>query len=194
MKNQWLTIPNILSMLRLLSAPVLIYLAWTGEEKWFFILWLISISTDALDGFIARTFHMQTKLGAVLDSLADTFMYVVTVLGVYWLKWDAFGPYQWQAALIPVFLLLPDLVALLKFGKIASLHLYSAKLNGILMTAFVIWLFWKGFHPLFFQVIFWWALWTSIENLVILIPAKTYPSEMKGLWWVYGPGRKERIP
>ena len=73
MKNQEkiFNIPNLLSLYRLLATPVLAYVAYLGEEQLFFYWFLINMFTDALDGFIARKFNMQTKLGAKLDSLAD---------------------------------------------------------------------------------------------------------------------------
>ena len=190
-KGNW-NIPNALSLFRLLSVPALFYLSYTGNEHAFFILWLISIATDALDGFLARTFHWQTRLGAILDSLADTFIYIVTVIGIYFLKWDSFGSYKMQAILLLGFLLLPDIVALLRFGKISSTHLYTSKIGGLLQSFFVFYLFWKGFHPLLFQVVFWWTAMAFTENMIILLSASSYPSNVKGLWWWWRRGKAEQ--
>ncbi|NPA45876.1 MAG: CDP-alcohol phosphatidyltransferase family protein [Chlorobi bacterium] len=184
-RDVW-NIPNLLSLFRLLSVPVLLYLAVKGREHDFFVLWLISVSTDALDGFLARRFGWQTRLGALLDSLADSFIYLVTVAGIYFLKWEDFGAYQMRAMLLLAFLILPDVVALLRFGKISSTHLYTSKAGGLLQTFFVFYLFWKGFHPGLFNVVFWWTALAFTENMIILISAQRYPSNVKGLWWWYG--------
>ena len=66
------TIPNILSAYRLLAFPFLAFLIVTHQERIFALFFLISLISDILDGWIARTFNLQTELGAKLDSWADT--------------------------------------------------------------------------------------------------------------------------
>ena len=63
--------PNFLSFLRIFSVPVLIWLV--VEDYTTGALWLFALAgvTDALDGFIAKRFHMETTLGRYLDPLAD---------------------------------------------------------------------------------------------------------------------------
>jgi cardiolipin synthase len=65
------TIPNILSIFRIILIPVFIYLYITGDIKNAFILFIISGITDMLDGFIARKFNQISDIGKVLDPLAD---------------------------------------------------------------------------------------------------------------------------
>jgi len=74
------TIPNVLSFLRLLLIPVFVWLALGPEADWlaFGILVLSSI-TDWLDGVIARRFNMMSKLGQVLDPVADRLFVVCTI-------------------------------------------------------------------------------------------------------------------
>ena len=68
------TIPNVLSFARLCMIPLIIWLycikhnyLWTG-----YVI-IASAATDIIDGFIARTFHMVSDLGKVLDPIADKF-------------------------------------------------------------------------------------------------------------------------
>ncbi len=183
-KSPW-NIPNLLSILRILSVPLLIYLAVAHREKPFFILWLTAATTDALDGWIARTFRLQTPLGAKLDSTADTLLYVATLAGIYWLKWEDFGPYKAMAVLIVAYILAVDVFSMAKFGRISSLHLYSWKIGGLLQSLFVFWLFWKGFDPWFFQVVFWWTTLAFAENILIQSLMRSYASNMHHLFWFY---------
>ena len=185
MKKYARNIPNLLSGLRLLSVPVLIYLAVGDHEKAFFILWMFSAATDALDGWIARTFRLQTPLGAKLDSTADTLLYLATLAGVYWLKWDEFGHYRTQALLIVAYILAVDIFSLVKFGRISSLHLYSWKIGGVLQSLFVFWLFWKGFDARFFQLVFWWTTLAFAENILIQSMMHTYRTNMRNFIWFY---------
>lgn len=65
------TIPNILSVFRVLLIPLFMYLYFEGRYIYSVIVLLFSGLTDIVDGFIARRFNMITKLGKILDPLAD---------------------------------------------------------------------------------------------------------------------------
>ena len=69
-------IPNLLSISRIvLCLPLLMVDAMTVP---FWVLYLIAGSTDMLDGFLARRWGVESKFGAILDSLAD-FVFVLVV-------------------------------------------------------------------------------------------------------------------
>ena len=75
-KSNWdrkiITIPNILSLFRLLLIPVMIYCYLElGKPAWTIVVLGISGLTDIADGKIARTFHMTSDLGKMLDPMAD---------------------------------------------------------------------------------------------------------------------------
>ena len=74
-KKDILTIPNILSIFRLLLIPVYttMYLRAHTPSDYFYAAGILSISciTDLLDGIIARRFHQVSTLGKILDPLAD---------------------------------------------------------------------------------------------------------------------------
>lgn len=71
-KKDFLTIPNILSFLRLLLIPLILWL-YIGKKDYSLTTVIIIISgvTDIIDGFIARTFNMVSDVGKVLDPVAD---------------------------------------------------------------------------------------------------------------------------
>jgi cardiolipin synthase len=64
-------IPNLLSLVRLASAPLLFYLLW--RRDWVWALWLMALAalTDALDGWLARRLGVNSRRGEVLDPIAD---------------------------------------------------------------------------------------------------------------------------
>ena len=75
------TIPNILSMFRLLLLPVIVYMYMNQKDYVLTgILLLISGLTDLLDGYIARTFNMMSDLGKILDPVADKATQAVVLL------------------------------------------------------------------------------------------------------------------
>lgn len=78
------TIPNILTMLRLIAAPglVIMFLYFTRPwADWFaLILFVTAALTDWIDGYLARAWKQETKLGAMLDPIADKAMVVIALL------------------------------------------------------------------------------------------------------------------
>lgn len=74
-KQEYLTIPNMLSLFRLLLIPVYVQIYRNAQQpRQFHIAGLIlalSCLTDAVDGKIARRFHMVSTVGKILDPIAD---------------------------------------------------------------------------------------------------------------------------
>ena len=66
-----MTIPNLITIARLISVPLIVVMM--GQERWglAFLLFLAAGISDAVDGFIARRFNMRSEFGAYLDALAD---------------------------------------------------------------------------------------------------------------------------
>jgi cardiolipin synthase len=75
-----LNIPNILTTLRVLAAPLLAYSLLRGQFEFAFYLFILAAVTDALDGWIARHFDLMTYYGAVMDPLADKLITLVCVV------------------------------------------------------------------------------------------------------------------
>ncbi len=66
-----LTIPNLLSVIRILVIPVFAYFFVTGKPIWAIVMLALSGISDFLDGKIARKFNQVSDLGKVLDPVAD---------------------------------------------------------------------------------------------------------------------------
>lgn len=71
-QKQIFTIPNLLTVFRLLLVPVIVWL-YCGKRDYPLAAWALVLSgvTDVADGFIARRFGMVSDLGKVLDPIAD---------------------------------------------------------------------------------------------------------------------------
>jgi len=74
-RTEILTIPNLLSLFRLVLIPVYVYIYLNAVEAYQFytagMIMAVSCLTDAVDGKIARHFNMISTLGKILDPLAD---------------------------------------------------------------------------------------------------------------------------
>ena len=71
-----MSIPNLITLARILLVPVVIWAITSGEMRIAFLLFFAAGASDAIDGFLAKRFGMQTELGAYLDPLADKAMIV----------------------------------------------------------------------------------------------------------------------
>jgi cardiolipin synthase len=66
-----LNIPNLITLGRILLVPVVVWAIASGAMWVAFVLFVAAGVSDAVDGFLAKRFHMTTELGAYLDPLAD---------------------------------------------------------------------------------------------------------------------------
>jgi len=183
-KENIYNLPNLLSLYRLLSVPVLFYIAYTGQEKLFFYWFLFNLFTDVLDGFIARTFNMQTELGAKLDSTADFTMYILAMYALIKFKWGDLQAYQISFILLIFYYLFIDIFALLKFKKVSHLHLISSKIAGVLQGLFFLSLFTIGFNSILYWLMFIVSSFSFLENLYFLLKFQKMKSNVKGIFWI----------
>jgi cardiolipin synthase (CMP-forming) len=71
-----MTIPNCLTLLRILLTPVLVWLLLDRRLSQALLVFILAGFTDGLDGLIARVFHQKSRLGAYLDPLADKLLLI----------------------------------------------------------------------------------------------------------------------
>ncbi|MCA0294311.1 MAG: CDP-alcohol phosphatidyltransferase family protein [Actinobacteria bacterium] len=77
-----LTVPNILSGIRLLGVPLFLWLLLDKQyDVWAVVVLAVGGATDWLDGKLARSWHQRSRLGQVLDPLADRLYIVATLVG-----------------------------------------------------------------------------------------------------------------
>lgn len=72
-------VPNLITLARLFSVPLMVWLMLDGHFGWAFWLFVAAGVSDALDGFLARKLQIRSTVGAFLDPLADKALLV----GVY---------------------------------------------------------------------------------------------------------------
>jgi cardiolipin synthase len=71
MDSRIITIPNILSLIRIYSSFPIVVFFWLGNYKVVLIVLILAYITDAVDGFVARQFNQVSDWGKVLDPLGD---------------------------------------------------------------------------------------------------------------------------
>lgn len=130
-------IPNIISVFRiLLIAPIIILL---HRQSWMnaFVLILIAGISDALDGFLARVFSWQSRLGSILDPLADKALLIFVFVS---LAYQGIIP-VWLAVLVVArdsVILVGAIMLQWLTGHLEMSPLFISKLNTALQILFVL--------------------------------------------------------
>ncbi len=130
-------IPNTISVFRIFLVIPVIYLILKDSWESAFILVLLAGVSDGLDGFLARTFHWESKLGATLDPVADKILLVALfiVLGFKGVipQWLVILIIARDAVIISGLMLYKLMTDDLKIRT-----LFASKLNTALLILFVL--------------------------------------------------------
>lgn len=132
--NKLINIPNLLSILRLLCAPLLVLAATAPNSVPFFMILSLMLLSDMLDGFLARRLNQTSLLGARLDSYGDYATYLAVAVGA-WLLWPE--RIEREAPVIffiMVVFVLPAVASLIKFRRFASYHTRLTKFAAVLIS------------------------------------------------------------
>ncbi len=178
-----MTIANILSALRLVLAPLLLWLAWRGRGEDFLLLLGVAFFLDFIDGSVARALHQVSSLGGHLDSIADFAIYSCYLLGAWWL-WP--GIVRQQAPwvlLVAASILVPEAVSLIRFRRLSSYHTWLVKAAVFCTAISSMLLFLHG--PVWpFHLAVGLCLLAAIEQLAITLVLRRPASDLKSLWHV----------
>ena len=178
-------IVNILTLYRIVTAPLLFALAVTGSIALFRWLLAVSFLTDALDGFLARRFNASTKLGAKLDSIGDLLTYFVAIIGLI-ITHPGFFREEFLLICIVLSLNLFQIVfSLTRYGKISSFHTYLAKVSAILLSVFIVSTFFTNdiLYPLFY-IASALTILELFEEIILIFLLPRWQTDVRGLFWV----------
>lgn len=127
------TIPNSLSLSRLVFLPLLYFFLWREHFFMFFITFTVLGSTDFLDGYLARKWNQVSKLGKSLDTVADMFFYISVAYFLYYLYPQAILSNRYF--LIAAFSVygLSFLIPFILYRKMYTLHTRILRSNAVLV-------------------------------------------------------------
>lgn len=137
-KDQIFTLPNLLSIIRLMLIPVIVYL-YCFEEQYIAAMAIIIISglTDVVDGIIARKFDMVSDFGKILDPIADKLTQITVIFCIatrvseVWLLVGMF-------VIKETVMLIMGMVAIKKLDSVNSAKWYGKANTVILYAAMVL--------------------------------------------------------
>lgn len=179
-----LTVPNALSLYRLFSFPFIMIFIFLGHEKLFaFFIWF-NLTTDILDGWIARRFKQMTDIGARIDGIADSGTYILAITGILVFKWADIQPHSLSFFIFIGFFLISRIFSLIKLRIFFSFHSYGAKITGYIHGTFFIVLFVIGFYLWFYYLMIISGILLFTENILITMFLNESLSDVKGLYWL----------
>ncbi len=183
-KEKFWTIPNILSLYRMVMFPVILYFLLAEHQHVFVVLLIINFITDILDGFIARNFNQRTIIGAKLDSWADMGSYILAFGGIFQFERQFVVDHKIGLITFVVFYLASTFTAILRFGNLVGLHLFSVKIAGYLQGIFLVVLLSSHYVDWLYYIMIIAGCAAKAEEIISLLILKKKRTDVKGLYWV----------
>jgi len=166
------TLPNIISMARIVLTPFLIWIGWTHQSTLFIVLLALLLISDFFDGYLARRLHQESRLGTQLDTAGDMLLTIFSITGG-WLLWPERVEPEAPFFLSMLGLLgLSGLVCLIKYRHFPTYHAWSAKISTAVAGTGV-WILFAGITPWVFRVAIGVLAFSAVEEILItlILPA-----------------------
>jgi phosphatidylglycerophosphate synthase len=179
--HELLTVPNLLTVFRLLCAPVLLGLAWQGYATAFLVLLAAAFLSDAVDGLIARLSGQVSQFGAKLDSCADVTLFLTITISAWWLWPEIVRREAVYVGVVMASYLLPAIIGYLKFHAVTSYHTWIVKC-AVAATAVSLYVFFLGGPVWLFRLATVLCVLAAIEEIAITAVSTELHSDVRSLW------------
>jgi CDP-diacylglycerol--glycerol-3-phosphate 3-phosphatidyltransferase len=178
------------SFYRIFAAPLLLLFIWLDYRQIFTWLLLISYSTDAIDGYLARKLEITSPRGSQLDSFGDQITLIVSLIGLYIFETNFIETNLVLIAVVFIPYIVQMLSAFFKYGKATAFHTYLAKLSAVLQSVFI--LFSLFFYPEYtlFYIMIGIGLLETFEEITLIFMYDNWTSDVKGLYWAFRDKRR----
>ncbi|HEV8273918.1 MAG TPA: CDP-alcohol phosphatidyltransferase family protein [Chitinophagaceae bacterium] len=183
-KPAWYVI-NGITLYRIIAAPFLLVLIFTGQYEIFKWLLAVSFFTDLIDGFLARKYKVTSILGTRLDSIGDDLTVLVGVIALFVTRLEFIKEQKFIFLFLLLLFMVQTIYALVRYGKMTNFHTYLAKTAALLQGIFLLVTFFSD-EPnvmLFYAA----AMITILELIEEIILVKLLPAweaNVKGIYWV----------
>ncbi|MFZ1452755.1 MAG: CDP-alcohol phosphatidyltransferase family protein [Ferruginibacter sp.] len=183
-KRAWYII-NGITVYRIIAAPFLLILLFTGKVDIFKWLLALSFFTDLIDGFLARKFKVTSVLGTRLDSIGDDLTVLVAMIGLFVLKTGFVIQHKLILILLLVLFMVQVGYAFIRYRKMTGFHTWLAKTAAFLQGIFLLLVFFTH-EPsvLLFYVAAIITMLQLIEEIILVHLLPQWQMNVKGLYWV----------
>ncbi len=164
MSSRIVTLPNVLTMFRMVLIPVFVSFLFYQKFIWAMAVFIIAGITDGLDGLFARRFNQKSQLGTILDPIADKLLLVTSFIV---LSLPSISPQQQPPSHLPV----PFWVTATVISRDIFITVGAAAIN--IVTGF------RGFRPSWLG-----KLNTTVQILAVvaILLAAAIPSWISGYY------------
>ena len=171
------------SFYRIFAAPFLLTLIWLDLRLVFTWLLLISYSTDAIDGYLARKLKITSARGSQLDSFGDQVTLIIGLIGLFCFEPDFIKTNLFLILIVFIPYIIQMLIAYFKYGKATAFHTYLAKLSAVFQSLFILWsLFFNPEYVLFYTMITI-GLLETFEEIILIFMYANWAADVKGIYW-----------
>ena len=165
-------LPNILTIIRFLLIPLILYFIFTGNYLFAFVFFTVSGITDIADGCIARKFNLISNFGKLMDPLADKLTQISVLAALVIVKIIP----VWILAIVLLkefimvvgasFLYGKDVVVYSRwYGKLATVLFYLAIVVSLLLSKFNLTGIWSNLDMLLYYI----ALIATVFALIMYV-------------------------
>jgi len=174
-------VPNILSATRIALMPAVLTTAVAGSRRWFVVLLVLSLTTDALDGYLARRLHAYSELGRKLDSVADYITLFTGLAGIA-LLWPAIMHRElaWVAAVMVAFFG-AVVYGLVRLGRAPCYHTWASKALAVACALSLVPLL-AEWSAVPFHVVVVLQVLAGVEEIAIAVLVPWHVGEMPTVW------------
>jgi len=182
--------PNVVSGVRIGLMPAVLAAAAAGSRGWFLVLLGLALSTDVLDGYLARRLNAYSELGRKLDSVADYLTLFCGLVGIA-LLWP--GEFErelpWIVAGIGTFL---GVLAFgfLRLGRAPCYHTWAAKVGAVACALALIPVL-AGYSSVPLHLAIGLQILAGIDELAIALLLPKHVGEMPSAWHAWRLRQKE---
>ena len=153
--------------------------------------YLVSFSSDALDGFVARHYDIESDRRGRLDSIADEFLLAAGVLAFYRFEQDFFLEHQVLILVVLGMYGFQLLFSLIRYGTFSSFHTISARAAAVVQAIFLTIVFFFGVLPWLFYVMIILSAIELIEENVLIAMFPRWKAHVNGIYWVLRDRRRK---
>jgi CDP-diacylglycerol--glycerol-3-phosphate 3-phosphatidyltransferase len=180
-----MTVPNLLSLLRIALAPVLLSLIWSGDMRAFFWTLAVAFGTDMFDGYLARRWGQVTALGASLDGIGDMCAVTAAFLGVGCFFPEAVRQFGVLFGAGAVLFMALQVTCFVRFRQPGVLHTWLAKASGVVGSIAILSFFWAGRTTWLGYLACVMGILAQTEQLAIALSLHHWQTDMISLWHVF---------
>lgn len=191
-KQAWYII-NGITLYRVIAAPFLVVLLFTGYYQAFKWLLAISFFTDLIDGYLARKFKVTSVMGTRLDSIGDDLTVLAALVGLFVINPAFIKTHITELIILLIVFVIETGYAIYKYGKMTNFHTYLAKLAAFLQGVFLlVAIVFDNPDLLLFYAAIIVTLIELIEEIIITAILPDWRTNVKGLYWVLRQRKAEK--